>query len=308
LLSVPLNIEVLTALDDEPRTLVDLRRTVGSPPQTTMRVHLRQLTEIGVLERTRQADFPGAVDYQLGGAGRDLMRVVDALESWLASSPDGPLTLGTMGATSAVKALVGGWSSTIVRALAARPLSLTDLSRLITAINYPTLERRLSAMRLAGMIESCRGRNRSRPYSVTGWLRQASGPLAVATLWERKNLAERTPPISPLDVEATFLLTVPSLQFDPDLSGTCRLAASIRNGAEERFAGVRADVDEGRIASCVSKLGGTADAWVSGSAPDWIRALIDGNPAELEIGGECDLALGLIDGLHESLFRVRQMT
>jgi DNA-binding HxlR family transcriptional regulator len=308
LLSVPLNVEVLTALDEEPRGLGDLRRAVGSPPPTTMRVHLRELTEIGLLERRRQADFPGAVDYELADPGRELMEVVDALQSWLARSPDGPLTLGTMAATSAVKALVGGWSSTIVRALAARPLSLTDLNRLITGINYPTLERRLSAMRLAGMIESCRGRNRSRPYSVSGWLRRASGPLAAAALWERRNLAAKTTPITPLDVEAAFLLTVPSLQLDAELSGACRLAASVRNSGEERFAGVRTTVEEGQVTSCVSKLGGRADAWASGLALDWIRAVIDGDPAQLEIGGESDLALALVDGLHEALFRVKQMT
>jgi DNA-binding HxlR family transcriptional regulator len=307
LLSVPLNIEVLTALDAEPKALVDLRRAVGSPPQTTMRVHLRQLTEIGVLDRRRHSDFPGAVDYELGAAGRELMEVVDALEGWLARSPDGRLTLGTMGATSAVKALVGGWSSTIVRALAARPLSLTDLNRLIAGVNYPTLERRLSAMRLAGMIESCRGRNRSRPYSVTAWLRRASGPLAAAALWERRNLGPQTQPITGLDVEATFLLTIPSLRLDSELSGSCRLAASVRNAGEERFAGVRVEVEDGRVVSCTSKLGGTTDAWASGSALDWIRAVIDHSPSQLEIGGDCELPLALLEGLHEALFQAKQL-
>jgi DNA-binding HxlR family transcriptional regulator len=306
LLSDPLNVEVLTALNEEPRALVDLRRMVGSPPQTTMRAHLRQLTELGVLERRRQDDFPGSVNYELGVPGRELMEVVDALDAWLARCPSGPIVMGTRGATSAVKALVGGWSATIVRALAARPLSLTDLNRLITVVNYPTLERRLSAMRLAGMIESCRGRNRSRPYSVTAWLRRASGPLTVAALWERRNLGGQTQPLTGLDIEAAFLLAVPSLELDSELSGTCRLAASFRREGEEHYSGVKVEVEEGRVVTCVSKLGGTADAWASGSAFSWIRALIDHDTCGLELGGDSDLALALFAGLHESLFRDRE--
>lgn len=306
LLSIPLNVEVLTVLDEEPRTLVNLRRAVGSPPQTTIRCHLRELTKIGVLERRRQGEFPGYVDYELGVAGRELMEVVAALELWLASTPEGALVPGTRGATSAIKALVGGWTSTIMRALAAHSLSLTDLNQLINGVNYPTLERRLAAMRHAGMIEYCHGLRRARPYSVTGWLRRASAPLAAAALWESRNMAAQTAPITPLDIEAAFLLTVPSLRLDEGLSGACRLAASIRHGGEERFAGVKATVKDGQIMSCVSKLGGPANAWASGLAVDWIPAVLGGDPTRLEIGGESDLALAIIDGLHEALFRVPQ--
>ncbi|HVV90802.1 MAG TPA: winged helix-turn-helix transcriptional regulator [Solirubrobacterales bacterium] len=307
LLSVPLNVEVLRALDAGPTALVDLRRAVGSPAETTMRAHLRELTELGVLERRRHVEFPGPVDCRLGAPGAELAEVADALRSWLDAAPDGPLTLGTMAATGAIKALIGGWSSTIVRALAARPLPLTDLNRLIHGINYPTLERRLAAMRLTGMVRSSRGRNRSRPYSVTGWLRRAPGPLAAAALWERHHLSGKVPPIAPLDAEAALLLAVPALRLGEDLSGVCRLAVSIRNGGEERLAGVRVGVEEGRVASCVSKLAGRADAWASGSASDWIRAVIDGDPTLLEIGGDCDLTLALIDGLNAGFLRAEQV-
>lgn len=306
LLSDPLDVQVLTALDGDTTPLAELRRAVGSPPQTTTRVHLRRLTEIGVLERRAHGGFPGGVDYELGRPGRELMEVVEAVDAWLQRSPRGPVSLGTMSATSAIKALTGGWSCAIVRALAARPLSLTDLNRLIPGVNYPTLERRLSEMRLAGMIESCQGRNRSRPYSVTGWLRRALGPLAAAAFWERRNLPTEAPSITPLDIEAAFLLAVPALHLDPDQSGICRMAVGIRDNGDERLVGVRATVDEGRVASCVSKLGGPADAWVSGSALEWIRAVLDGQATRLEIGGECCLAVALVEGLHETLVRVRE--
>ena len=47
LLSTPINVFVLQALAEGPHSLVDLRREAGSPPQTTMRGHLRTLAEQG---------------------------------------------------------------------------------------------------------------------------------------------------------------------------------------------------------------------------------------------------------------------
>jgi DNA-binding HxlR family transcriptional regulator len=110
LLSAPLNIHVITALEDESLPLMDLRRAVGSPPQTTMRKQLRSLTELGVLERHRESDFPGSVDFELGPPGRALLEVVQILQGWLADSPDGPVQLGSIAAKSAIRALVEGWT------------------------------------------------------------------------------------------------------------------------------------------------------------------------------------------------------
>lgn len=311
LLSVPLNVHVLKALQEEPLSLIDLRRAVGSPPQTTVRGHLRTLTELGVLERRRQPEFPGAVDYDLGPAGRSLLDAAEVLQAWLAASPHGPIELGTVAARSAVKALVDGWSSAIVRALAARPLSLTELNRLISDLNYPSLERRLGAMRLAGQIEAQPGRTRGTPYVVTEWLRQAVAPIASVARWERRYAAAQSVPIGKLDIEAGFLLSVPLLTLPEDASGFCRLAVEVRGGNgdnEPALAGVMVGLKEGRMASCVSKLKGQADAWVTGTVPAWIQALIDGDTDGIEVGGDCSLGLNVLDGLNGALFGATQVT
>jgi DNA-binding HxlR family transcriptional regulator len=306
LLAVPLNVQVITALAEEPRPLAELRRAAGSPPQTTMRGHMRYLTEIGVLERRRQNDFPGNVDYELGRPGRALVEVAAVLRSWLAESPVEPLELGSTAAKSAIKALADGWSSTIVRALAARPFSLTELNRLIADINYPSLERRLGAMRLAGQVEPVPGNRRGTPYAVTKWMRRAMGPLAAAAFWELRYLPEVTTPATPLDAEAAFLLAVPTLRLDDEQSGVCRLAVEMRTGGERRLAGVLVSVKEGRVASCVARLKGEAAGWASGSTSEWLSAVIEGEDEHLEVGGDCDLARSLLDGLHGALFRERQ--
>jgi DNA-binding HxlR family transcriptional regulator len=306
LLSVPLNVHVLTALEEKSMQLVDLRRAVGSPPQTTMRGHLRMLTSLGVLERRRQPDFPGSVEYQLGAAGPDLLEVTHVLQAWLASSPDGPLQPGSAAAKSAISAMVEGWSSTIVRALAAKSLALTELSKLITNLSYPSLERRLVAMRLAGQIERCPSAGRGTPYAVTNWLRQATAPLAGAARWERKYLPDQTTPIRRIDIESAFLLVVPLLDLQGSHSGSCRLAVEIHNGTDEhRYAGVVVRVERGRIASCVSRLAGQAQGWASGSAAQWLGAVIERDANRLEIGGDCELVRDVLDGIH-SVLPVRQ--
>jgi DNA-binding HxlR family transcriptional regulator len=301
LLSSPLNVLVLQALGKVPTSLLDLRRAGGSPPQTTLRKQLRVLTDLGVVTKQKRAGFPGGVDYELAGPGRELMRVAAVLQCWLALAPYGPLTLGERGAKSAVKAMVEGWSSTLIRALAGATLSLTELDAIISGLSYPSLERRLGSMRMVGQVKTCSGKGRGTPYAVTGWLRQAVAPLAAAVRWERRHLAERSAPIGRLDVEAAFLLAVPLLRLPVEQSGACRLAVGTANGDERRLVGVLVGIEEGRVAYCRARLEGNADAWASGSTTSWLRAALERDAGTLEIGGDCQLAYAVIERLGDTL-------
>jgi DNA-binding HxlR family transcriptional regulator len=281
---------------------MDLRHAAGAPSQSTLRARLRELTELGVLHRGRSEGFPRAVDYELSAAGRDLLVVMEVLQAWLRQSPSAPIELGTPVAKGTIKSLVEGWASTMVRALAAKPLTLTELDRLISSLNYPSLERRLGTMHHCGQIEPLPSNGRGTPYTVTGWLRQGIAPLAAAARWERLYLAEETAPIARLDIEAAFLLVIPLVALPPELSGECRLAVETRGGGEEQLAGIKVRVDAGRVASHITNLEGPADAWASGSPTDWLRAVIEHDRTGLEIGGDCALAGELVDGLHGTLF------
>lgn len=304
LLSAPLHVQVLRAVEEGSRSLADLRRAAGSPPETTLRSHLRALCDLGVLERRQQSNFPGSVDYDLARAGRELLSVVEILESWLTACPQESLELGTPAARSVIRALVAGWDSGVVRALAARPLALTELSRLITGLSYPSLERRLGSMRLAGQIEPCRNGGRGTPYQVTPWLSQAAAPLLAAARWERRCAPKVTSPIARIDVESAFLLTVPRVNLPSIHKGLCRLTVESRNGnGERRLAGVLAAVEDGRVAGCASRLTAKGDAWASGSAAEWLRAVVDGEPA-LDAGGDAQLAEALVEALHRGYVSV----
>jgi DNA-binding HxlR family transcriptional regulator len=302
LLTSSINVAVLQALAEGPKSLMSLLRAAGAPSQSTLRLRLRELTDLGVLIRGRQEGFPRALDYKLAPPGHELLSVMDILGTWLAASPSEPIALGSPPAKGTIKALVEGWDSTLVRALAAKPLTLTELDRLITAHNYPSLERRLGAMRRADLIEPLPSRMPGTPYTATGWLRRGVAPLTSANRWERLHAAEATAPVGRLDVEAAFLLAIPLLELPPRLSGSCRLAVATRGGGEQRLAGVTVEVEEGQVVSYVTTLDGNADAWVAGTYPAWLGAVIEHDQAGLEIGGDSRLAGELVGGMHGVLF------
>lgn len=303
LLAAPLNISILKRLAEGPETQTALRRLSASPAQSTLRMQLKRLADAGAIEKRRQVAFPSVVEHELTLAGRDLLRVADVVSRWLADAPEGPLSLGSNAAKAAIKALSEGWTTTVVRALAGRPLSLTELDGLIGSLSYPALERRLRAMRLAGQIQVQSSNGHGNPYSATRWLRQGVAPLAAATRWERRHRPQSTNPIGRLDIEAAFLLALPIVCAGEDLTGTCRMAAEISSGGERRLAGVIASVRDGAVASCSTKLNGSPEAWALGSPNSWLDAVIDGDSAALEMGGNYGLAQGLLDALHRALFR-----
>jgi DNA-binding HxlR family transcriptional regulator len=297
LLAAPLHVHTLKALQEGPQGLLDLHRSVGSPPQSTMRVYTRTLEKLGVLERRRQSEFPATAEYSLTPGGEALLQVASLLQEWLMAAPDGPILLGSMAAKSATKALVGGWSSNIVRAVAARALSLTELNVLIPKVSYPTLERKLGAMRIAKLVEPQPGDGRGTPYGPTEWLRKATIPLTSAAAWERKFVADSAPQIGRLDVEAAFLLSIPLIELDPELTGKCRLSVELRGGSSPAFAGVVLGIENGKVVSCTSRLEGDVRAMASGTVPAWLRQMNGGPRGEFETSGDPELAMAIPNAL-----------
>jgi DNA-binding HxlR family transcriptional regulator len=303
LLSTHRNVLVLRALAEGSQRQGELRRVTGLPAQTTLRATLKGLEGIGAIVKCRRNAFPGTLDYELEKPGEELLFVAAALERWLGAAPGGPLTLGGDASKAAIKALAEGWSSSMLRALAAKPLSLTELDRVIADLNYPSLERRLGALRLAGLVEALPANGRGTPYAVTECLRRGMAPLVAAIRWERRHAPDRTAPLGRLDVEAGFLLTLPMLPLPADVSGQCRLAVELPNGAKRLLAGVIVELKAGRVSSCTSRLEGHPAAWISGPPSAWLEAVIDADADGLELGGDCGLARSLLDGLHTTLFR-----
>lgn len=296
----PLTLPVLRALGVGPMRLAELRQRVGLPAQTTLRGHLAGLVEVGAIAKRMQSESRYAMDYELTPFGRDLLEVADSLETWLRLAPDGAIGLESGTAKGAVRALVDGWGSQMLRALAARPLSLTELDKLISDLNYPALERRLASMRMAGLVKASEAVGARTPYGITDWGRRSIVPLARATRCERIHLPEETEAPAPADIEAAFLLALPLATVAPTAGGWCQL--QVEHGAGRgKPVGVRVDVEAGRIVSCVSRLDPKPRSWATGTAGRWFEAIDAGDPSHLQLGGGDRLPESLIQSLHAAL-------
>jgi DNA-binding HxlR family transcriptional regulator len=303
LLSTPLNLLILRALAERPMRLAELRRATGLPAQTTLRGHLAGLERIGATNKQPTQRMPYAVENGLTPMGEDLLGVAAALERWLARAPERPISLESGAAKGVVKALVDGWESTMMRCLALRPMSLTELDREIGSHSYPALERRLSSMRMAGLIEACPATGSGTPYTVTEWARRGVAPLAAAGRCERIHMGELAAPATSLDVEAAFLLATPLVGLPEEASGTCQLEVKAMQGWEDDQAGVRVEVRRGKVVACDCELDGERPSYAVGTTRMWFTAIRDGALDELHFGGGSHLAESFVRGLHASLMK-----
>jgi len=237
-----------------------------------------------------------------------MLAVPKALEGWLAQSPTGPIPVADEHVKVAVKALAEGWSSTLMRALAIGPHSLTELSNLIPEVSYPSLERRIRWMRASGQIAALPKGARGTPYAPTDWLRGSVAPLCVAGRCERRFL-ERTPPITDVEIEAAFLLTLPLVRLPRPTEGTCLLASRTDRGdadPDPHLAGTTVEVRAGEVSACSVVWEGEPNTWAIGTSDAWLDAVIDGRMEDLRIGGtNPQLACDLAQGLHLALFTDR---
>jgi DNA-binding HxlR family transcriptional regulator len=280
--------------------LAELRKATGLPAQTTLRGHLSNLVDLGVVQKRPTQQMPYAVENELTLLGHGLLDVAARLEDWLQNAPDGPIPLESAAAKGAIKALVDGWESKMMRALAARPLSLTQLDRLISDFSYPALERRLASMRLAGLVEGHRGQGGGTPYSVTEWARLGVAPLAAASHCERVHMSKDSAPVTQIDIEAAFLLATPLVGLASDTAGFCQLEVEASPGVVPRPAGVQVTVEHGRVVSCVSRLQPSPAVYAAGTALKWFHAVKDGRVKELRFGGSGNLAEDVVGGLHSA--------
>lgn len=305
LLAGPLCAPILRAHLEGPLRLPDLRERIGGAAQTTLRGQVGNLRSIGALERHVRSGMPYTVENELTDVGRGILEVADLVEAWLARAPQGPIAFGSESAKGAIRALVAGWGSTILRALAARPLSLTELDSVISDLSYPSLERRLSAMRAARQVEALSAdASQAKPYAVTEWTRQAVAPLVAAGRCECEHLSELTEPLTRIDIEAAFLLAVPLVELPASASGTFHLAVSAGGGEEsaERLVGVGVEIERGEVVSCASRLELEPETWARGPVDSWVTAILEGRSDGLLLGGDdSELVHALIERMHRSL-------
>jgi DNA-binding HxlR family transcriptional regulator len=205
-LARPAGYATVQALARRPMRLGELAKELDGPSKATVRARLDDLVALGAVAK-RGGGMPYAVHNELTGVGRDLLQVVDSVDAWLSRAPKEPIPLGSAAVKRAVKALVGGWDSTMLDAFAAGPQSLTGLAGTIDGLNYRALERRLAALRSADLVESAPS-GVVRFSRIGRWGREGTGPLLTAARFERTHMAEGTAPLTPAD-EGTLSLLAP---------------------------------------------------------------------------------------------------
>jgi DNA-binding HxlR family transcriptional regulator len=304
-LAAPMNIEILVTLADSPRSAAELLAAVGDPPRTTAQKRLRELTEFGALRRRRRQDFPRQTIYELTPDGARLLQLAEAVRHWLAGAPKGRAVLGSPRAREMVHALVGGWSSSIITLLADSPRSLTDLDRLVDSVPYPSLERRLVALREIGLVKSAPAVGRGTPYEATDWLRRAAAPLLAAAAFEHEPSAD--PLLRASEMRAVLLLALPLVRLPLESHGTLVLAIypefQSTGGSDARTpTGATLEIRAGRVVRCVTEIDETAPNWVLGTPGFWAEAALRGAIGRLRIGGGTpQLGTALVTGVYDSL-------
>jgi DNA-binding HxlR family transcriptional regulator len=297
---------VLRAHAEGPQRLHDLQERIAWAAEATIRGSIATLRRVGALEKRKSQGARNAVETALTPAGEELLAVADVLERWLAECPNGPIAIDDEHVKVPVKALAEGWSSALMRALAISPRSLTELSSLIPEVSYPALERRIGWMRASGEIAALPKEPRGTPYAPTDWLRGAVAPLCVAGRCERRHMPD-APPITDIEVEAAFLLSLPLVNLPKTAHGCCLLASGTdamrTDGREAGLAGVTVEAILGELVAVEVNVAPEPTTWAIGRSDVWLDAVIDGRLEGLRIGGSNpQFAVDLVKGLHHAFF------
>ncbi len=303
-LAIPMKRRVLLGMLAEAATGADVVDEADVPDPDAP-VALEIIADPYLVEPVDPDVDPDAIDENTllrpSQAGQDLLFVSSVLERWLGECPAGPLALGP-DAAPALSALLNGWASTVIHALAAAPLTVTEITEAIGVLDYDTVDERIEEMVDASLLVLLEEAGEEERFAATEWLRTAIAPLAAGARQELRHPLEDTAPIAALDVQAAFLLTLPLLELPEDRSGTCSLAVDLEEGVPGSPTGVTVRVEGGRLVSCDVRLDEEADAWASASAAAWLDTVIEKDTGQLRSGGGCHLAATLLHALHERLF------
>jgi DNA-binding HxlR family transcriptional regulator len=293
LLSDALNSSILRALMGGPLPVSELGRRLGPTSRTTRFSRLRDLEQLGVITREKRPGTPPVAYCGLSPAGRDLLPVVRRFARWLAESPDAPSSPDEVDGARAIKALAIAWDTTVLRWLAERPCSVTELDSLSPQdVTYHEVRKAREALSAAAMISPVASDERGRPYAASEWTRRAAGCIAAAIRWEGASLAGARP-LTPAGAEGLLRMLLPLVEIQPSQNGVCELRI-------DRHADLSVLVAEGRIIACDPVPSDPRVSQVSGDAEAWFRAVLDGRTDSLRMRGGIHLTAVLAGGLHRA--------
>lgn len=306
LLADPVSVSILLQLASGPLESTELLDRVDFVSRSTYFERMRDLEELTLIQRTRKGGVPPVAQCRIATPGQRLLPVARRLDAWLADAPGGPLILGEAYATVRVKALAVAWGSTLLRWLAERPRSLTELERLVHIFGYRKLERISRDLVKAGLVERVTISGRSSPYGVTLWGRQTAGLLTAAMRWERHEIAKRSASVTSTEAEGVLLLALPLIELPEDVTGTCALLVDAEDPENESLGGAIVRLLDGRPVAWKAATGIEgegleleADCWVRGSSLAWLGTHADAPVVTFRKGGKLELGDMVLDALRK---------
>lgn len=267
---------------------------------TTLAILAEMATGVRVDGRRPDSDPDSGPEPRATAADGEFLFVAGTIADWLRRRPGGGLDLDEE-AVPPLLALVGGWASATLHALAAEPFTVAEAQKRVGTLPVDTVGARIEAMHDGGLLEALpRG---SEPcYAVTDWARHGIAPLAAAARMEMRYPPGDTAPIAVADVEAGFRLALPLLRLPVDASGSCALATALDPEVCDGPVGVTARIEEGRVVAVEPGLAADVDARAEASAENWLNTVMEPATGHVELSGDGRLAVLLLDGLHETLF------
>jgi hypothetical protein len=212
-------------------------------------------------------------------------------------APGGPSGPDEISGGCTIKALAVAWDTTVLRWLAERPCSLTELDALSPReVTHHDIRRARKSLSAVGLITPVPSADKRQPYAPVDWARGSAGCIAAAIRWERRFLDAKAP-LSSTEIETLLLLLLPMVEVPQNSGGdTCLLHV-------ERLTDLSVAVEEGGILAYPPTFENARSNRLSGSAESWFDALIDGCTKTLRMQGRIDLTTALASGLHGACVR-----
>lgn len=294
---------ILMALGEGPlRTKELTERVPGYTPRTIYR-YSGKLAELEIVEREVEEGPPTKVVHTLTDpCGTELHELVERYaDAALERLPDGSidaLDWATLGL------LADMWESGMVDALSCGPLSPTELARGPHGLSYHQVNRRAGLFETAGLLYEVPGPGRARLLALTEKTRRAMALITGIGRWRHHHvIAEDEEGMTATEMATVLRIALPLVE-----AGACDGSRNLRMDIRHSEGDLNEDVtvwlelQRELVHVCAAPLE-SIDEWASGEVKDWIPALLDGDPEQLEVGGREAAARVCVQQLHESLWR-----
>lgn len=300
-----LNRSILDALDKRAMSSADLKEWLVLASGSALHAHLGELLELGVLHKHQYPGVPRRVSYELTVSGRELVALLRLVEVWFLRHPDRPLEPASPVGWRAFAALADAWESSLFQRLAPAARSESELVEAIAGLSDEKLGRELQRLIGAGVLCPVADPPGECRYALTDWGRLAISVLAAIARWERVHLPRRAAPITLFDTTVAFLATLPLLRDGLPQDGICVFTTELEPDAPPgaRSGALWAWVEDGGVRACAAgRPPRPPDTWVRGTVDAWIAAILDAKPGSIQVGGDEQIAAGLLLGLHAELY------